>query len=131
MKNATIRVILSAAVMGLAGTAQAASWLEVGISTTGTKVAVDVESIRRDGGKVSVWVKYDYTKNASIKAREAKRLMKYDCDAQTATTLSLVSYDAQGGVISSETRAFSVPEPVVPESVGEAIMQVACADPTD
>jgi hypothetical protein len=126
MKNATSRVILCAAVMGLASTAQAASWLEVAVSVSGTTVAVDVDSIRRDGGKVTVWAKYDHTKNMAIKAREDKRLLKFDCDAQTMTTLSYVSYDARGSVIDSETRPFSVPEPVIPESVGEAIMQAAC-----
>jgi hypothetical protein len=111
--------------------AHAASWLYLGEPTTNTKVSMDVDGLRRSNGQVTVWVKYDHTKDKSQKARETKQFVRIDCNARTGKALSEIKYDSGGGVIES-LGAMSFREVyIVPDSIGEMVLKAACEGNAD
>jgi hypothetical protein len=123
--------VLCAILACIAGTAKAASWLEVGISKTGSKIALDVESLQRSNSKVSVWLKYDHTSDKSEQARESKQFVRYDCKARTVKIMSTIKYDATGTPVFSDDGAFANETPVIPESIGDFVFKVVCEGYTD
>ena len=116
--------------------ANAAVWKFQTSSVNGTDVYVDTESwrelppvqIKRPFSVRQIWVKYDHSKDKTETARSKVELLRFNCTAETSALASLVSYRADGTVIKSKTwddYDFNY-EPVVPDTIGYAIMQFAC-----
>jgi hypothetical protein len=116
------------------GTAQAAQWVFVLKSDDGTQEAfVDVSSIRGDQVSHRGWVKNIYKSHThtgdGAKSRswqqESVMLLVFNCSEQTVHSESANVYYEDG---THETDSLvTTPEPVPPDTVLSAVMQVVCA----
>lgn len=115
-------------VFGLLSTAAHAEWLPVAESRNGTIWFVDPERIRVVGGKIQVWAKLDHSRDGSVKWRESKHLVSINCADNTSLLLSYINYDSYGKIGSSNSFPDygSGYDPIVPDSVMEAVAKVAC-----
>lgn len=105
----------------------AADWEQVG-SAAGVAYEVDFDGLNHYiGAYWRAWVRTD-TKFADLpqKHASAKYLYEVNCDTATMRRLSAVTYDATGNVLTSVRSPESEHEPVVPDSIGEAIKREVC-----
>ena len=116
----------------LRNTATGANWIQFTESQTGTvSYYYDESSIIRSGSNVSVWGMEDHSRDRTVRERSSTTLWNYNCNDQTFSAVSYVSYDRNGKVIESGTlpeshRQF---EPLVPDSVGMALWTALCVPP--
>lgn len=127
MKSSTVVVV--AAALFWAASARA-EWHRIASSTTGAEWYLDADRIKVVGGKVQAWVKVDGSADRTVNWRESKRLISFNCAAETYRMLSYVNYDSYGKVISSHSYPDygyrSRYEPVVPDTVMESVGKLAC-----
>ena len=88
-----------------------------------TEILFKLTLTQRSGGKIKVWVIYDYRDNTSIKAQD-----EYDCKKQQSRTLYLIGYSKSMGegeshIVDQLNRKWI---PLVPESKGRAMWYFAC-----
>lgn len=102
-------------------------WIEYASTSAGTVFYYDLNSIKKTGGRVSVWILADYSKNAKVAHRSSKDLYEYDCSNQTSRSKMSIDYDASGSVIRSDSYNSYAPfEPLVPGTVGMALWEEIC-----
>ncbi|HSD35919.1 MAG TPA: surface-adhesin E family protein [Rhodocyclaceae bacterium] len=120
----------------LACQAHAANWALVD-SNSESKIFLDTESVRRNGSKVKVWIKWSHSAPVAAKNtypekqyQSSKSLDIYDCSDRSSASIQFILYaDADGGEV---VKSDSIPErlasfrEVVPDSIGEAILEAAC-----
>lgn len=119
-------------VMGVAAIApqdEGVYWTPLASSVDGRSVAIDYHSVKRNGQRGTAWFQWDFSKTKSERARSAKVLEAYDCEAETQGLLSRVDYDARGVVLRSTSINYVDYSPVVPGSIGEAMMHAVCRQP--
>jgi hypothetical protein len=107
-------------------------WVRLG-STNLQTTSIDSASVRSVGPhRFAVWLKIDLAKRRSSPdgTSYVKVLARaeWDCEAQNDRFLSQVYYDAKGNVVYSQTHDPVLVdwEPVVPESLGSAIISWVC-----
>jgi hypothetical protein len=116
--------------------AQSSRWTEVGGSDQITAYA-DTQSLRRQGPKVKVWLKWINAAPADTdtvypkkKYMSAKALSVYHCADRTAVTLQVIRYaDADGGEVVETLNVSDKPEnysELAPETIGESILNYVC-----
>ena len=129
------RVVLGASAV-FAMTTFAASpahgaWVAIGHDTGGSLWYMDGDRITAEGSRIHAWIKIDASRDTSVKYRQAMEQYSFICNEQKVRVISSVQYDSYGKVIKSA----SVPDsayteygydPVIPESMGEAVMKIAC-----
>ncbi|AHE53889.1 surface-adhesin E family protein [Sphingomonas sanxanigenens] len=71
-----------------------------------------------------VWLKIDYSKQVTERAREAKALWVVDCNSQTFTVRNMTWY-APNGVV-EETRSYPTTD-IIPESMAATISRRVCS----
>ena len=111
-------------------------WAEVG-SGNDTTVYVDTQSVRRNGSKVRIWLKWLYTSAPETSGYPKKKYLAekaldiYNCTERSSATLQIIRYanaDASGEVVES----LSIPESKIeyrdlaPETIGERILNYVC-----
>lgn len=130
------RVFLFIAFATNAGTALAAEWIVVG-GNSKVETSVDIQSLRRSGEKIKVWIKWIYEEPNEAEGiyprkmyQSAKSLSIYNCAENSSITIQDILYSEKGGgeVIKSVTvtEAKARYSEVVPDSIGEAILQYVC-----
>ncbi len=117
-----------------ASMASAAEWQYVAEGGNAT-VEIDASSLRRDGDKVKVWSRWTYSPRREVPGEYLKyadrsvELSIYKCAARMVQSLQITYHDAAGTVVSSRSyteRAADYSE-IAPDSIGEAILNVACS----
>ena len=121
----------------------ASNWISIGTSSANSRYYLDTDSVR-SGSQFSLkyivaWIKVDSTLNktasvnmggkANIRRHiaESKILYHIQCDEHKMRIASYVDYDASGAVLASRNFDFAGAfNPVVPESVGELILDRVC-----
>lgn len=108
--------------------ADAAKWTEITKSKDGSVIYIDGSSMVREGARVRLWSKIDFSNVATEEAREAVILYSVDCDKKTSATLSYVRYRANGSVLRSwnEPSIYPTFSPIFPDSVMEETARIAC-----
>ncbi|SFK07143.1 hypothetical protein SAMN03159338_3218 [Sphingomonas sp. NFR04] len=71
-----------------------------------------------------VWLKIDYSKQATERAREAKALWVVDCNSQTFTVRNMTWYAPDG--VSQETRSYPTTD-IIPESMSATVSRRVCS----
>lgn len=101
-------------------------WLVFGESSTGSEWMV--RGIKLGGGAVGseLWVKIDHSHDRTTKARISMALLWIDCDDRKIGQRSFVEYAPNGAVLSSSDDEHPQMSPAVPESMGEALLEVVC-----
>ena len=112
-------------------------WFEVG-SGSETTVYADTQSMRRNGPKVKVWLKWVYAKALETKSYPKKNYLSekalaiYHCADRTSTTIQVIRYvdtDVSGEVVESASilEANVDYHDVAPETIGESILDYVCS----
>ena len=105
----------------LATVVQPDRWIHVGGSTNLYEEYLDTDSIKRSGGKVTVWTRRDFVRGQGTAWNE----IEFDCSAKTETILAYIRDD--GRTISHNiVRPHRKPSPIPPQSVEEKIFKLAC-----
>jgi hypothetical protein len=130
--------IMVLAITMITMTASASEWVLVSTSETQT-ISIDVQSIVKQGKKLKVWDLTEYTApqsstaDPSQKYLSSKNLWLLDCAQKTITVIQSVDYSGPIGtdnVVESYVFDPSIPKykerDVVPDSVGEKIVNAAC-----
>jgi hypothetical protein len=94
--------------------------------SNGTVIYYDADTIQRSGKWVTVWEKWDHSRDKTVKEREKKIRLTYDCVQRTSTNLSAIYYypDEKNKTFNFKTSEQSF---VAPETVGEATLEAVCA----
>ncbi len=128
MKLTISRLLVAAAI--LTSTPAYAEWLEIGGPRSGAVWYMDPNRIKPQGDRTHAWVKIDYSKDPSVKYRQALRLYSIICSSRKFKVLSLTEYDSYGKVVFSDSIDDTISDigyrPATPESMGEAVTQMAC-----
>ena len=107
-----------------------AEWTPVDTSSDGTQTAyLDIDTIKRKGNKVSMWMMIDYKTVQEGGFLSAVSRFEYDCEERTSRMLDFVWY--KGNMMSKdvlfgdsymklEARSIS------PSSMDETILKIAC-----
>lgn len=132
-RRARLAQLLRFAVAGsltVSAPALAANWKYIATDIDGSLVYIDLDSIKVEGdGHVGTfWEKWDYSHNVREKNHILMQQWRANCAANTLTLLAYTSYDVHNRITASLTippygRDVSA---VVPESVGENILQAVC-----
>lgn len=117
--------------------ALASNWVTVSRSDTGTLIEVDLDSIRSSGGKVKAWTRWSHNTPQEVKHSyppktytSSKDLAVYNCYERSSAVIQSTSYSQSGEVVDSRSGA-DVPSAyseVVPDSVGESILDAVCGN---
>lgn len=128
-KLKVLRYGLFAAAFAMPATAFAENWVRVGENSNGAVFYYDADSIAFDGKTAAIWIKTDHSQDKTVKRRQSKKRNIYDCEARTVFISVIVDYDKFGRVIFSHKYSkIENPEAdVVPGSIGEAYMEIACS----
>lgn len=114
----------------VAAPAAAGEWY-VHEANTNTVQAVDVASIRIEGGYRIGWSMLGSAESLEVSPTlsfdYAIDQYRYDCERRTTQRLHSVLYDAEGNVMTTFTNAAAV-RPVVPGSVGEGELRIVCGE---
>jgi hypothetical protein len=120
--------LLSASCLALTPVAPvyAANWVYV---TEGTSNAVwyyDSETTQRSGNQVTAWLKVDYSRVKTEKAREKKFRVRYDCGERTSTLLNVTTYYPDGKNETFTWKTYEQEEAVTPDTTGETMLEAVC-----
>ena len=108
-----------------------AEWTKVTESSKSI-VYADIQSIRKNGNKVKIWALLDFKTVQTVdNDRYLSSLTRYefDCSEETARQLDFYWYSGnmkKGDIVYSDTNITDQPRTVVPESVEEHLLAVAC-----
>lgn len=107
--------------------AYAANWVYVTTSKKFVFVYYDSDTIRRSGNQVTVWEKYDHSRDKTDEAREKKVLHRYDCVKRTQTLLQTTIYYPNGKNYTLVLDTYEQKESAVtPDTVGEITLKAVC-----
>lgn len=121
--------------LGASSPASAADWWKVSANGSGTTEKIffmDRASMSSDrSGTMKVWDFSIHEKATDDGTRKTKALNRYDCNARTMTLLSLIKLGNNDRFISNHSwdSYEQSANHIVPDSVGEAKWQFACAGP--
>jgi len=89
--------LIAAAALVLAATpAFAANWVYITSVKSGTFHYYDADTIRRSGNYVTVWEKRDHSFDKTVKARETKTQIRFNCAERTLTVLDFTKHYPDG-----------------------------------
>jgi len=131
-------LIAATSLLAVSVQSHAANWVSIGGNGT-TEAFIDKQSLRRTGQKVKVWSKWEYSEPMEVRASYSKKtylaskeLDIYDCSERTSLTTQQTLYGTPD--MDSVVGSFSSPDfphlysEVVPDSIGEAILEFACKE---
>lgn len=130
-------LVATGALLSLASPLSASDWFYLGVTGAPdgrltketTFWSADRESLRRVGSIAYIWIRHgEVAEDADETHTVARMYYRVDCSAQTLKILSDIAYDKQGAVTyskSSHDTSYGA-DPVVPDSMGEAIAKIAC-----
>lgn len=108
--------------------AAAANWVYVTKSANGSVYYYDADTVQRSGDLITAWEKSDHSNDKTKKERESKDRYRYDCSNRTSTLLNSINYYPDGASKSFTWENYEQKnEPVIPETIGEAILEAVCA----
>lgn len=120
-----IKLIAATALVMAPTPAFAANWVYVLTDGNGTVRYYDSDTIQRSGKWVTVWEKWDHSRDKTIKERERKIRFTYDCVQRTSGNLSAFYYYPGGKIKTFDFK--NEQSPLAPETVGEAALEAVCA----
>ena len=122
MKKLTLLLLL------MVSTSVFSEWKWVGASQDSTNY-IDFGTIKKKGNKAKMWRLYDFKTVQKYSGLSQIIHYEYDCEEETSRMLDFYSYSgnmAQGDIISSMTSIENKPESIIPGSVSENSLNIAC-----
>jgi hypothetical protein len=109
--------------------AYAANWVYVTKSTNNAVWYYDSETTQRSGNQVTAWVKVDFSRVKTEKARESKFRVRYDCGERTSTLLNETTYYPDGKIDTFTWRTYEQEEDAVtPDTTNETLLAAVCKE---
>jgi hypothetical protein len=102
-------------------------WLTVQNDEAGL-TEIDVDTMRRSGNRAIIWVRHTYAREQRDGTRTLIYQEEFDCVNRTSTALAWVARASGGRVLNSGTFTERNTSPVAPESTGEELLGLACAE---
>lgn len=94
------RLGVALALVALATSAEASSWKKVAESPTAGSLLADMDSVRRTGSTVSVWLKWPkYRSDHDARIASAATLTKFYCDAGEFEMFDMILRDKNETVL--------------------------------
>lgn len=107
--------------------AYAAEWVYVNKTSSGAFMYIDAKTIQREGDHVTVWERWDLSRDKATKERQRIVLNRYDCIARTSTVISLIVYYPDGTSQSTDRKPYEQEAlRIVPGSMAEFTMEALC-----
>ena len=125
-----IKLLAAKTALVMAATpAFAANWVYIDQSTENTVYYYDSDTIQRSGNLVTVWEKYDYRRNKTVKYRERKQRSRFNCEERTVIILDFVTSYPDGrieafNVPPYQQKAITIPPDTVVEDIFKAVCQI-------
>ncbi|GDX85628.1 hypothetical protein LBMAG43_16700 [Methylococcaceae bacterium] len=120
----------------LTSTNSFAEWTEVAKTQAHSYTTyIDFKSIRSNGSKVRLWDLYDYNRAKKLHSGSKEYYLsalshhEYDCVKQTIRELDLFRYSKNmrdGVMVYSKQNINSEPESILPSSIHEGLLKLAC-----
>ncbi len=105
----------------------AANWVYVTTGPNNVVYSYDSDTIRRSGNQVTVWEKYDHSRDKTTKKRETKARYRYDCAERTDTLLEVVNYYPDGKNERFTYDTYQQKESAVtPDTISEIMLEAVC-----
>jgi hypothetical protein len=121
-----IKLIAAVTLVLAAAPAFAANWVYVTESESNAVFHYDNDTIQRSGNQVTAWVMGDHSRDKTVKKRETKDRIRYNCAQKTLTVLQQIKYpDGRSETLivkPYEQEEFAVP----PDSVADAMLEAVC-----
>ena len=112
-----------------------AEWTRVGGNAVfGMTTYVDFGTFKKKGNKVKIWYLLDFKKVQTyekIKFLSKLTRNEYDCEEETRRTLDIHLYSGnmeQGVVVFSSTNIKLEAESIIPGSISEGLLKIACSN---
>lgn len=123
-----MRAVLFAGWSILAASPASAQERLIATDTSATDYYHDPARTRAQGGYIEAWFRLDHSRDRTLAERETKMLKVFDCGARTSQTISIVAYAASGRILRNESIRHNqyLMRPIVPDTVGETMLEVAC-----
>lgn len=126
-----MRKMMGLLLAAITSSTYAAEWVKV-YEDNGVTIMVDNLSIQQSADAVTVWERFKYKGTQSNPKISGKKISHsvsremYRCADRSSATLSRVVYDSYGNVLQSGNWSIPIFSPVVPDTLGEAVLDVLC-----
>jgi hypothetical protein len=122
------KLITTAALVMAATPAFAANWVYIETSDTGTVFSYDANTIRRAGNLVTVWEKWDHSRDKTFRERQRMIRSRYQCEERTVTTLNSTTYSPNGRSETFNPEEYQQPKTqIIPGSMAAFVLEAVCA----
>ena len=121
-----IKLIVATALVLVATPAFAANWVYV-TNSRGAYFYYDSATIQHSGNGVTVWEKYDFSRDKTVKQRETKALYRYNCADRARTLLTYTNYFPDGKIEVFNIQTYQQQEQAAaPDTVAEKMLEAVC-----
>jgi hypothetical protein len=126
-KGTPLRIRAALLSLLIASGAGASNWIPVTRLPHGT-VALDADSVEREGTTVNAWVEFRQATAGQIGVAFERDHWSVDCKDMTVATLATVQYDVTGKVTAGNALSAYYPErtSITPHSVGFQVYRLLC-----
>ena len=126
MKPINLLAAAVALVMG-ATPAFASNWVYAAETDANTVIYYDADTVQRSGNQVTVWEKWDHSRDKYEKRRQRIIQNRYDCSERTKTLLNGASYYPNGKIDTYNFKTYEQEaDSIVPDSISEATLEAVC-----
>lgn len=112
----------------------AANWVSASASNNGAEYSIDIQSLRRNASIVKGWVLIKHAEPKEVTKSFPKKeyitekfFYAWDCANTKYALLKFIDYSESGESVDSGEDSNAKFSEVVPESIGEELLQKACA----
>ncbi|WP_331693895.1 surface-adhesin E family protein [Pandoraea sputorum] len=126
-----MRKMMGLLLAAITSSTYAAEWIKA-YEDNGVTIMVDNLSIQQSADSVTMWQRFQYKgtpSNPKISGKKVSHTVSramYRCADRSSATLSRVVYDSYGNVLQSGNWSIPIFSPVVPDTLGEAVLDVLC-----
>ncbi len=107
--------------------ALAVDWVLVDADADNTVWYYDADTLRRSGDEVTVWGRYDHSRDKTVKAKYTISLYRYNCTQRTTVLISMTQYYRSGKIDASNRKPYEQEEEQIPpNTMFEAMLEAVC-----
>ena len=126
MAMKSVKFLLAAVGLANGSVLFAENLIQYDIASGGGIYYYDIESIKRNGDRLTVWVMVDESKNKSVTYRTARLKWMVDCSDETLGLMLFAYYRANGTLFRTQSTNYPDMTPVIPGSVGASLFKSVC-----
>jgi hypothetical protein len=102
------------------------TWVEIGYDASGSVWKMRIKDIKNQTNYTpTVWIELDHSKDKTIRYRNTKTLITFDCQGKKSKTLSSITYFANGTVKDLYDPIYPEFHFVAPDTIIEVALEAA------